>query len=949
MLKKIPLLLFCLPFLLPADTPAKYQRKYPRTMIFSRGQYHYNPVLNYGGRWADRPLLVDPELNDPHPSGTTSIKALQAMGRNTAMYGLDGLASLYGKGTPALIRQLEKAQIPSFTLLPEIYATGTGIYDSPESLATMRKFTDAVFLSAAKSRITLKYKGKTVISSYNADDRPPEFWKALLDDYRRTEGDVFVFLPLLERPCGRAWYRWRDEYEAKNGNVTEEWTEKLKEHFRSYARVAGGLYLACAPVRSNADRHTDIAFFKYMIRIASEVMCEPEFKDKLFAIAARIGHENASRVGYIRGSYGTWCYRETMNAALAVNPDIIVIPEWDEQNENTSLRPTVYNMSSFMRLTRVFRGLSPELPHDDKTVPNLIISTRKVVVPGEKPEFELVSLPDPAGTVQVRFLLKAPDGRILHQSAPVTFSGKKMEDYRFALPTESWAGLTFVRPELEVTRNGRKTVYRDGLQYIKIEPVSNSDYQFVKQPLRDLINAPEVKFTVDAGNRFRVSFDAKEPIAYAELLDDNMPVYAATRDGKPYWKESADRKVFCIHLQNIGRFSHVLDGSFTVTGSDDVLWMEDTTFTWPSVMGKELRKNSLKFRKVQKLEANRFFFSIPAADAENAVLQIRVPGFFHQDLPLAQVLSVGVFGLPGKSIPVMSVSRQDFQTLQPVKLKCNSTAFATELTPQSRNSVIHLQVLTESGKFWRSAPVAMAKNGKKTGRIKVYSETTGQPAVLKMPETMIPVFDYRFDSSAGTALRAEAGRRYWGMAGGYAAQTSGRFGARRDSTVFITMSDFPKNAETASVDLKDGAWNLTRIGQHLALPVGVISRRTAFTVSIELMQTDSKGVQTILDNCASSPGLLKVWAENGRIATEITTDTLRTYRHQTGLQLPAGEWCTLKLYYGLDHLTLELNGKTFSAKCGCPGLYDTVTAVGGGKKGWFHGKIRRVTVDYREK
>ena len=113
MLKKIPLLLFCLPFLLPADTPAKYQRKYPRTMIISRGQYHYNPVLNYGGRWADRPLLVDPELNDPHPSGTTSIKALQAMGRNTAMYGLDGLASLYGKGTPALIRQLEKAQIPS--------------------------------------------------------------------------------------------------------------------------------------------------------------------------------------------------------------------------------------------------------------------------------------------------------------------------------------------------------------------------------------------------------------------------------------------------------------------------------------------------------------------------------------------------------------------------------------------------------------------------------------------------------------------------------------------------------------------------------------------------------------------------------------------------------------------------------------------------------------------
>ena len=46
------------------------------------------------------------------------------MGRNTAMYGLDGLASLYGKGTPALIRQLEKAQIlivpqaPAGNLMP---------------------------------------------------------------------------------------------------------------------------------------------------------------------------------------------------------------------------------------------------------------------------------------------------------------------------------------------------------------------------------------------------------------------------------------------------------------------------------------------------------------------------------------------------------------------------------------------------------------------------------------------------------------------------------------------------------------------------------------------------------------------------------------------------------------------------------------------------------------
>ncbi len=426
--------LFALPLLLLADSGSpQYQRKFPRTMIYSRAQFHYNPVLNYGGRWVDRPLLLDPELNDPSPEGSTSVAALKAMEKNAMLYGLDGFASLYGNGTPSLIRKMEQADIPGFTLLPEVYATGSGIYDTPVELAKMRKNTDPVFLSAMKSNVALKFNGKTVISSYNADIRPPQFWKALLDDYRRTEGDRFIFLPLLEIPCGRAWHHWRKDYEEKQ--LTPEKLEALKEHFRAYARATDGIYLACAPVRSNADRHTDIPFFKFMIKTASEVMCEPEFKDKFFAIAARIGHENATRVGYIRGSYGTWCYRETMAAALAANPDIIIIPEWDEQNENTSLRPTLNNLSTYMRITRIFRGMTPERPGDNKNLPNVIVSFRKVVALGEKPEFEVLGLPDSGGNVQARFLLRAPDGREVFRSSLFSFSGKKMEEQRFSIPS----------------------------------------------------------------------------------------------------------------------------------------------------------------------------------------------------------------------------------------------------------------------------------------------------------------------------------------------------------------------------------------------------------------------------------------------------------------------------------------------------------------------------------
>ena len=236
---------------------APYQRKLPRTYVFSRGQWHYNPVLNYAGRWVDIPLLNDPELTDGSGSWSTP-PALKEMEKIVLSYGLDGLASLKGNGTPALIRMLEQNNVPGFILLPEIYASGVGMYKPGLPLDKMRSQTDHVFLTALGSKITLKHNGKTIISSYNADDRPAEFWRDLLADYRRTHGDKFIFLPLIERPVGQAWHRWRTKYNS--GNWAQEDEEAIKEHFRAYTRACDGLYLACAPVISNADRHTDIKF-----------------------------------------------------------------------------------------------------------------------------------------------------------------------------------------------------------------------------------------------------------------------------------------------------------------------------------------------------------------------------------------------------------------------------------------------------------------------------------------------------------------------------------------------------------------------------------------------------------------------------------------------------------------------------------------------------------------
>jgi len=940
-MKKVCLLLCAVAALIAAAAP--YQRKLPKTYVFSRGQWHYNPVLNYGGRWVDIPLLTDPELTDGSVSWSTP-PALKEMEKIVLSYGLDGLASLKGNGTPALIRMLEKNNVPGFVLLPEIYATGVGMYKAGLPLNEMRSRTDYVFLSALKSNLTLKHNGKTIISSYNADDRPADFWRELLADYRRTEGDKFIFLPLIERPGRKAWHVWRSKYNS--GSWSKDDAEAIKAHYREYARACDGLYVACAPVISNADRHTDIKFYQLMIDLATEVLAEPEFKDKYFAIAARLGHKNATRVGYIRGSYGTWCYRQTMQTALAANPDIIIIPEWDEANENTSLRPTRCNLSTFTRITRVFQGKNADLPHDDLTVPNLVLSCRKVIALGENVEYELLGLPDSGGACEAVFSLLSPDGKTVFRSEKCLFDGKGMKDYRFVLPTENFAGCEFLRPELNVTRNGKTTVYRDGLQYVKIEPASNCDYQYAKQPLRDIVVPKQTEIKWDK-NCVTVKFDAGEPIAYAEILDDNAPVYTATADGKPYWRESKQEYVFTITFQNLGNFKDQLKGTLRVPGVPGAKWMFDSTSGFPTAVGKPVTGESFNVNFNQRIEINRFMLAIPADKINTAVLDINIPGYFEQKLPLKQVVKVRAFGVSGKKVPVMTVTRQNFQLLQAPKLRENSTGFTAKINPQSVRSTLHFQVITESGKAWRSAPVTLGNKSGKTGKITVWSEVKQQPLTLTLPVEQIPVYDYRYDPACGTALRCDAGLRYYGAGGGYAAHMSSRLGARRDSTQFISLGLFPKKAVTSSVGLSDKGWEFKYPGQHIVLPTGVASRRTAFTVTMELNQRDPAGKQTLFDNSANQPGVIALCAENGQLKVEMITDKLRSWKFSTGLFLPQNKDAVVKLHYGLTGISVAVNGKTFTAACTAPGLADTVTGVGGGPKGAFKGTIRRVTVDYR--
>ena len=116
---------------------------------------------------------------------------------------------------------------------------------------------------------------------------------------------------------------------------------------------------------------------------------------------------------------------------------------------------------------------------------------------------------------------------------------------------------------------------------------------------------------------------------------------------------------------------------------------------------------------------------------------------------------------------------------------------------------------------------------------------------------------------------------------------------------------------------------------------------------MDLKQTDPAGTQTILDNRSSQPGLLKILSKDGEIYVEFVDDNLKYYRYDTGLILPQNKWCKLVLDYDLDKFTISLDNEKFSGKCSAPGLCDTVTALFGGREGFFKGECKFIEVDYR--
>ncbi len=921
-----------------------------RTHIFARGQMKYGLGDEYLRRWTDRPLFQDTALRNDSP--LTSSASFSRMIDIARGYRLDGFAFLgETTGRLAVFPFTADAAPDDFYLLPEFVAG--------EKAEPKRQMLEA----AIASPYTFRIDERIPITGYNLDTMPLDKWRPLIEAFRRDYGqETFLFLPDFVRP----WGAMRQKHQ-NDEPITDADIEATKSILREWLDLFDGLHFAGASGCKRDHRFDEDYYRDVVIRTYREVLAEPAYAVKLLSLSATIGHENCTRIGYSLSHDGTKTLRHGMDAALAARPDIMVLPEWDEQNENTSLRPTVYNGTSTGRILRYYmqtlhnEPLSP-LTGDDFGSPNLVISYRKIVVLGEPLEIEVLNVPDGSrkGSIQARLELRTPTGDSVWQSESFTLKADRLADRTLIVPSEELADHPVLLPVLHVSGGNGWQTFRDGLHHLQLRATWNWDYKWVKHPLRDLAPMRTFSFTMvqppDANGicTIQAEVDCGEPLMSVEILDDDAVVHAVSADGQSL-RERHDLDLYAVHLRSFHRKQML--GTLRVTGAD-AQWQEPQP---PPLAKAPLRDGALHLAGNLDWYPRTAWFALPIGDPGTATLDVDLK-VLKASIPLAEVRRLGIWSQNYQGA-TLTVSHAFQQPDHPLHLGKTSASFTARIQPAMPTSVLHLRAITASGRQYQSAPIMPYAATGETLPIRVWSGTAKAPVDLDVDAIRVPAIDYRFDADRQALMVSNAGRLLFGHLGGFTDPVTWRGGnGGRDGSAFVRYTTYPADAtEMAPTWRRDGDRDLLEFdgkGTYINMPQGVLPRQSSFTLTFEILPAEVSAPQILFINYGSYIGSITVRLMDGRLHLGYVNDKLDNVQVDTGLEIVPGRWQRIAVSYDLEALQARVDGQSAGPwPCRGPGAYDVPSAFGGfgpggddtftGPQGWFKGTLRSLRIVHR--
>ncbi len=914
--------------------PKKWQANtFPRTLIFAQSQLKY-PLdasdIEYYGRWNDWPLLISKAPEETKEKNNHKVTKYDFFRIVKVMreYGLDGLgywSCLTGKGSrPDFLKYMKDSEIKDFFITPYIHQTlflperdGRHIMDNLSVLP--------------------EYDGKKIIWSYGL--KTSQDFAVYSNEMRKLYGDHFRFIYLKSLDS-----EYRQRFYRQNGLSAAD-RKALQDEVREALRLHDGFGWGAASTNSVPRDGVKIfatEFTEAMMEATREVFNEAEFKGKIFAAQALVGHENYSKLGYTMSSNGTKTLRDSLEIALRSGCDIIAIPEWDEQNENTSLRPTVFNGLSQMRIMRYYTGRLKGtrdyfLPGDDRALPNLVLSSRKIIALGEKLEFELLNVPDSvdqSGKYRVGLTLKNIDGKVLHTFPEHEFNANEIAEYRPSIASEKFMSERVILPELTI-RNGAQTrIYANGLWAVQIQATWNHDYKWVKQGIRDLIVEPRVEFTLSPDTRAVGRISAPEKLSFAEVLDCGECIYSAGRNNLEY-REDDDFYAVRIMWKSIIR--QKINGKIKIKNAH-----------FEILSGKTLTIG------IANLYHHGNYVRIPRKEADRAIFKVEIPGQIDTSVSLKDILQNQAVVLSGKQGFNLSFHRQLRQFRHPENLDAAQSSFSARFSPDMPVSVMQLQLIAASGRVWRSRPLLTAPLSAERTETVVYSDIEARPVKVNVPANLVPDLQYEFTEKAGIVLPSGNDRLLYGIRGGLTDLAAFRGSGGESSTKGIPVDEnmvarLWKGVDqlTPAVVESDGRTALRFTGSEYAgFPIGTIPRRAGFRISCSIKPDDVKSKQVLLACRRNYPGSLhEVYIENGNLHAVYINDQQQSFKYHSQTPLQAGAWNDIVIIYDQETLNMHVNGiKGQPLKAPGPGLYDMPLTMGNWGKTSFRGLLANLRI-----
>jgi len=908
-----------------------------RPLVFSRSQMKYPLGKNYYHEWNDRPLLVDRKYRQASKY-PTPLASYQRTLAEVVNYDIDGLA--FFPETTRRIRMFEahrEAGFDDLGLLPEFLPM-----DDEDGVAAKLEILKLAIEHPSVPRID----GKVLVTSYGAESLSPERWGKLLGSLREEVGDKFIFLPTLTN-VGQL----RKPFMAGEP-ITRSEVEAQQAYLRSYLDVCDGIYFNYPAAFRKLDHSFDDAFYRdIFIPVFKSVLSEPAYRKKYLGLSAYRSHMSPERGNSLHED-GTRTLRLSFEAAMIADPDVIILPEWDEQNENTSFRPTVYGSRTSARIVRYYmsqiKGKAPSpLPGDDLSVPNLILSSRKVVKLGEQAMFELLNIPDSgdAGTYSVELNLEDTTGKVVHRFPAVEFGGDELEEHRFHLATEDFPQVVALIPTLTVKGfKGRDIDYRDGFHHVAVRATWNWDHLFVKQPLRDLLLPEEATFAWKksgaAGELPILSGGVKspEPLSLIEVLGDDDEVYAYDPQDE-FFQNDPDKARLIIEFRSINNLT--VDGTLT---------LKKATADW-FTNGGPLHHDAENPQKVNlirpvSVHQRQIYLAIPKADLAAGELQFDFDAESFS-VPLQAVVDQQMIARGFDGGIHLSIRGFHRQFDLPASMEINEASFDVRIRPEIATEQFHLRLTSNSGKTYRSRPLLVPGVGSAGDKaLRIFSEAKQIPVDVDVKESRIPSLHYRLTPDHGAVMLTDAGRPFWATLGGFSNTTTGRgtinglYGDKYPTAVDRSQPGWVDEAGIPALEF-DGE------GTYLELPREAIPSRGAFTLRFEVKPKTADDQNLLINGAVTRQHGLSLEIQNGKLLASFRDADWNSHRWKTQLPVPAGTWSRIRVRCDFETITLSVGDVSESYPLMQAASNIGLTVFGAGWKGKaFKGRLRGLEIEH---